>query len=311
MPHKHGPLKTFIINSFFKLPLSEKQFVETWFFISHHKLLNLDHPISLNEKMQWLKLYGHPEQYTEFTDKYAVRKYVAKKVGDQYLNELYGVYENENEINFGLLPHKFALKATHGSGWNIFCRDKDNFDTESARKQLGEWLRRSWYRPGGEPNYKNIPHRINCEHLIEDEHRKDVLVDYKIFCFHGQVKLVWVTERSPYKPTVQNFYDPEWVPCPITYIYHNAPFEYEKPENFEKMKEIAEVLAKDFLFVRVDLFDVNSRVIFGELTFYSGGGYSKFIPIEWDYKLGEYLHLPTKDDYSTSVTTKGWEPPEG
>jgi len=276
---------------FYKLPLSEKHFIEILYFYYLRRLLKLNPPRTFNEKIQWLKLYGCNEQYTALADKYAVREYVRKKIGGQYLNELFGVYDDESEIDFDVLPQKFVLKANHGCGWNIFCRDKNKLDINAAKSQLGQWLRMNYFKPGRDPIYKNIPPKIVCECLLEDENRND-LVDYKFYCFHGHVQFVYVITRSIHIPTTANMFDKDWVLIPLISVYPNNPIPLERPEDFERMNKVAEVLANGIPLVRVDLYYVNSRIIFGELTFSDGDGYGIISPVEWDYKLGEYLHLP-------------------
>lgn len=272
------------------MPLSDRQFNEVMYLHYFHQTLHLDPPVTFNEKIQWLKLFGSKAIYTSLVDKYAVRKYVASKIGSQYLNELYGVFNHEFDIDFDVLPQSFVLKATHGSGWNILCRDKSQFDINAAQRQLRKWLETNFYRASREPNYKRVPPRIICERFLEDEKQKSLL-DYKFFCFHGHVQFVQV-DFDRFVNHTRNMYDRNWVLCPFTFLYSNNPLKLKRPENFETMIEVAEALAGEMPFVRVDLYNVASMILFGELTFTPESGFGTFKPAEWDYRLGTFLQLP-------------------
>ena len=272
------------------LPLSDRQYTEVVYRHYFQRPLRLNPPVTFTEKIQWLKLFGSGEKLSSLVDKYAVREYVTSRVGAQYLNKLYGVYTHEFEIDFDSLPEKFVLKATHGSGWNIFCRDKRQFDSKAARRQLRKWLGMNYYRACREPNYKHVPPRIVCEHFLEDEKQKSLL-DYKFFCFHGRVQIVQV-DFDRFTNHTRNMYDRDWALCPFMFLYPNNPLKLKRPENFEKMIEVAEALADGIPFVRVDLYNVASEILFGELTFTPGSGLEPFSPVEWDYRVGAYLQLP-------------------
>jgi len=290
MKNNNSIIKKWIKGWFDCLPLTDEQYVKSMYFYKLQRLLKLNPPKTFNEKLHWLNLSGYLEKYTSLVDKYAVREYVSSRIGSQYLNELYGVYNNEAEIDFGVLPHKFILKATHGSNWNIFCEDKNKLDLEATKIQLREWLNIDFYRRYRERIYKNIPPRIICERFLEDEDHND-LIDYKFFCFHGRVQFIDVLfDRSTDMSEI--FYDRDWIICPFVTDTPNNPVNMEKPENFDKMKEIAEILAEGIPFVRIDLYNVNTKIFFGEMTFTPSGGYEKFHPYECDYKLGTYLNLP-------------------
>jgi hypothetical protein len=235
-------------------------------------------------------LFGSYEKLFSLVDKYAVREYVTSRIGSQYLNELYGVFDHEFEIDFNALPKKFVLKATHGSGWNILCKDKSQFDGEAARKQLKKWLGTNYYRVCREPNYKNVPPRIICERFLEDDEQKSLL-DYKFFCFNGHVQFVQV-DFDRFTNHTRNMYDRNWDLCPFTFLYPNNPLKLVRPENYEEMIEVAEELAGEIPFVRVDLYNVTTKIVFGELTFTPESGFGSFNPTDGDTKLGMHLRLP-------------------
>ena len=286
-------LKKWIKKWFDSLPLSDEQHIRAMYLYKFQRLLNLTTPRTFNEKIHWLNLSGYLEKYTSLVDKYAVREYVSSRIGSQYLNELYGVYNNEAEIDFGVLPHKFILKATHGSNWNIFCEDKNKLDLEATRRQLGEWLKTNYYTKYRETPYKNIPPKIICERLLEGENQ-DYVTYYKFLSFNGRVQFIrvvynWFAEGTDYSAGIYHYKD--WGICP----FRDNPFSteiLEKPKNLEEMKEIAEALADRIPFVRVDLFNVNTTILFGEMTFTPNAGFGKIRPPEWDYILGTYLNLP-------------------
>jgi hypothetical protein len=272
------------------LPLSDRQFYEVMYFRHFHRRLRLDPPVTFNEKIQWLKLHDRDPIYTTLADKYAVRDYVASRIGTGYLNGLYGVFDHEYDIDFQALPDTFVLKATHGSGWNIFCRDKSQFDFEAAGRRLRKWLATNFYRVGRDPQYRAIPPKVICEHLLADDER-ETLLDYKFFCFGGRVKLVQV-DFDRYTNHTRNMYDRDWVQLPFDFNYPCVRLTLNRPRNLQTMVDVAETLAGEMPFVRVDLYDVGSRILFGELTFTPESGYGAFEPPVWDYVLGSYIDLP-------------------
>lgn len=287
---KKIPLKKLIKKWFDSLPLSDEQYAKVRYFYTFHQVLNLNAPKTFNEKIHWLNLSGHLLKYTSLADKYAVREYVSKKIGNQYLNELYGLYNHETDIDFSKLPQKFVLKTTHGSHWNILCKDKSRLDENAIIGQLRKWLNMNFYKTHRETVYKNIPPRIICEKYIQDENQ-NIPIDYKYLCFNGQVQFMNII-FDRFTNLNGSYYDRDWKICPFN-EYHITDHEIiKKPKNFEKMKEIAEALAEGIPFVRVDLYDVNSNILFGEMTFIPDAGYTKYQPSEWDNILGTYLNLP-------------------
>lgn len=254
---------------------------------------NITSPKSFNEKIQWLKMYYHHPLLTIGADKYAVRQYVTKMIGDEYLIPLLGVYKKSKDVKFDKLPNKFVLKANNGSGTNIICSDKSILDIEDATKKLDEWLKPNsgLYRYSYEWCYKNIKPLIVCEKYMDG--LDGDLLDYKFMCFNGNPELLFVcSERT--KGLKIDFFDMSWRLLPFTRKYPNNPKTPEKPNNFDLMVDIAKKLSQDFPFVRVDLYEVDGRVYFGELTFYPGNGMEAFDPVEWDYKIGDLLRLPKK-----------------
>lgn len=255
------------------------------------KKLNLKNPQTFNEKMQWLKLNDRKEIYTTMVDKYDVKKYVANIIGEEYIIPTIGVYDNFDNINFDELPNKFVIKCTHDSGGVVVCKDKSTFNIEIARKKINDCLKKNFYYLGREWPYKNVKPRIIIEKFLEDEKNED-LIDYKIMCFNGkaQCSFLCLNRRSKEGLNV-DFYDLNWNKMPFERHYKQSNIVMEKPENYDLMIELAEKLAKNIPFVRVDFYDIKGKVYFGELTFYPGSGMEEFNPEEWDKKLGDLLVL--------------------
>lgn len=262
------------------------------YYIKFKKKLNLTNPTNFNEKIQWLKFNELSNDiYTLCADKYKVREYVFSKGCGGILNELYGVYDSPESINYDALPEKFALKCNHGAGYNIICDSKASLDIEKTNRQLSKWLREDFSSLFVEPQYKRIQRKILCEKYIENE-RGGFPDDYKFYCFNGKPYAVMVCkEREKGQPKFY-YFDMDWNPLPfedtVELISKN---DYpEMPEGFMKMKEYAVKLASDFKFVRIDFYLLNGDVIFGELTFTPSAGLDVTLQ-EADAILGSQLKL--------------------
>jgi hypothetical protein len=255
--------------------------------------LDLENPRTFNEKLQWLKLYDRNPEYTLMADKYAVRQFVSERIGKDYLIPLLGVWDSFNEIDFDKLPDRFVLKTTHDSGTVMLCKEKESFNVEHAKKKLTKSLNRNFYYGGREWVYKDITPRIIAEEFMVDESGTE-LKDYKFFCFDGEPKGLFVaTDRSVHE-TKFDFFDIEFNHLGIVQGYPNSDKSITKPIGLEEMKKIAKTLSRNIPHVRVDLYDVNGRIFFGEMTFFHFCGYVPFEPDEWDLKFGEYITLPEK-----------------
>ena len=264
--------------------------------------LNLEHPKKFNEKITWLKLHFHVPILTQLADKFCVREYVSKKIGDQYLNELYKVYYNVDEINFDELPNSFVLKGAHGSSLNLIVKDKSKLDIAAAKKAMHKWMRHCQYKKVGlEWAYKNIEPKIIAEKYLE-EAGKDVLYDYKFFCFNGEPKFLQIDIERGVKD-YRCYYDLNWLKLPFS-ISKRPMFNYNvpKPSNFEEMKSLAASLAGNLPFARVDFYSVNSKTIFGEITFYPEDGKVNFLPEEYNSIIGDYLTLPKIPETQNIIT---------
>ncbi len=256
------------------------------------KKLNLKNPKTFNEKLQWLKLYDRKPEYTVMVDKHEVKKYVADKIGKDYIIPILGVWDKFDDIDFDALPEQFVLKCTHDSGGLVICKDKSQLDIEQARKKIDKCLKRNYYWHGREWPYKNVKPRIIAEQYMEDEETAEIR-DYKFFCFDGVAKALFIaTDRSnKEEETKFDFYDMEFNHLPFTNGHPNANSAPQKPENFDKMRELAGKLSENIPHLRVDFYEVNGKIYFGELTFSHWSGMTPFEPEEWDYKLGEMIKL--------------------
>lgn len=256
------------------------------------KKLNLKNPQTFNEKLQWLKLYNRNPKYTRMVDKYEAKKYVADNIGEEYIIPTLGVWDAFEDIDFDSLPERFVLKCTHDSGGLVICRDKADLDVNKAREKINKCLKKKYYYQTREWPYKNINPRIIAEKYMEDSKTAE-LRDYKFFCFNGEAKALFIaSERQKVnEETKFDFFDMDYNHLPIMNGHPNADVLPEKPKNFDKMRELAEILSAEIPHVRVDFYEVDNKIYFGELTFFHWGGMVPFEPEEWDYKLGEMIDL--------------------
>lgn len=273
--------------------LSDKHFLQILYRLYFGKKLNLKNPKTFNEKLQWIKLHDRKEEYPLYVDKYEVKKYVADKLGDEYVIENYGVWDRVEDIDFDSLPKQFVIKCTHDSGSVIVCRDKDNFDFEGAKAKLKKKLETNLFWYGREWPYKDLKPRILAEKYLS-ELADEEMIDYKFFCFNGEPKFLYVSQGLENHETGRISYASlDWEIEPFRRTdFANFTQLPPKPAGFDKMIELSKQLSKDIPFVRVDFYDVNSKIYFGELTFFPGAGFTKFEPAEWDAKIGEWLDLP-------------------
>ena len=271
--------------------IPDKFFLKIKYRIIIGKKLNLKNPQSFNEKLQWLKLYDRNPLYTKLVDKYEVRAFIAETIGEEYLIPLYGLYKSFEEINFDELPNQFVLKPTHTSGDVYICRDKSQIDFSKLKKLVNYWLKREYYWNHREWPYKNITPRIICEKFMIDDESSE-LMDYKFLSFNGDIKCLFIclNRNSPYGLNV-DFYDMNWNLMPFERHYKCSGKKISKPKNFDKMVKFSEILSKNLTFIRVDFYEVNGKLYFGELTFYPGSGYEEFTPESYDYQLGSWMEL--------------------
>lgn len=275
--------------------IPDREYIEKLFYIKLGYRPNLDNPQTLCEKLNWLKLYDRKPEYTAMVDKYAAKQYVTSKVGAEHVTPLLGVWERFDEIDFTQLPEQFVLKCTH-DGVPVICTNKSQFDKEKARKIFAKKLRTNYYKHNREWPYKNVKPRIIAEEYIDSLGRR-TSVEYKLTCFNGKVDFITICTgiaHSTLDVRNNDFYDREWNYLPFYAYYKNTNKVVPKPDFMDRMIEIAEKLAEGIPYLRVDFYYANDRIIVGEMTFFTWGGYIVFTPEEWDKILGDRLILPPK-----------------
>lgn len=248
-----------------------------------------------SEKMQWIKLYDATPIKTRLADKFLVRQWVAEKIGDEYLIPLLGVWNNFDEIDFDALPNQFVLKCNHGCAMNIICRDKNDFDVEDARRKINAWLATDFGTMYFEPHYSNIKRKIIAEKFMTDEKSFD-LPDYKFLCFNGKPMYVFCAEGRSTNLTL-DYFDMDWNNLPIERTAtprSEHPENIQKPKNFELMKKLVTELCKGFIHVRVDVYEVDGKIYFGEMTFTPLAGFVNYKTHGTDEHLGSLITLPTE-----------------
>ncbi len=257
--------------------------------------LNLKNPKRFTEKIQWLKIHGRTSINVVMADKFAVKEYVKEHIGEQYVIPLLGVWDSPEDIDFSKLPERFVIKCNHNSGTGMYiCRDKSQLNEKAVQKGLRKGLRQDYYLGSREYAYKDIPRKIIAEKYMEDAETKE-LRDYKFFCFDGEPKILFIASgRLQGEESVTfDFFDMDYNHLPFTNGHPNAKVLPEKPKCFEEMKQLAAKLSMGMPHVRIDFYEVNGHVYFGEFTFSHWGGLVPFNPDDWDYKLGEMISLPT------------------
>lgn len=273
--------------------LSDEEYLRRMFKYTMGYELSLEDPKTYNEKLQWLKIYDRKPIYTTMVDKFAVKNYVAKIIGDEYVIPTLGVWNSFDEIDFEELPEQFVLKCTHDSGGLVICKDKKILNKKAARKKITRSLKKNFYYYGREWPYKNVNPKIIAEQYMEDSETAE-LRDYKVYTFNGVAKICMINQDRK-THTRADYFDREYNWLDFTWGYDHAVHLPEKPINYELMYELAEKLAVGTTELRVDFYEVNGCVYFGELTFFDASGFDRIEPIDWDYKLGSWLELPGKE----------------
>ncbi len=275
--------------------LPDKAYLHLMYRVKMKKPLNLKTPSTFNEKLQWLKLYDRKPEYSCMVDKYEAKKYIAERIGDQYIIPTLGVWDRFEDIDFSLLPNRFVLKCTHDSGGLVICKDKAKLDVEAAKKKISKSLKRNYFKHGREWAYKNVRPRIIAEEYMEDTETGE-LRDYKFFAFDGTPRALFIaTERQNTQTDTRfDFFDMDYNHMDIRNGHPNADTIPAKPRNFEEMKRLAAVLSKGIPQLRVDFYEVNERVYFGELTFAHWSGMMPFEPEKWDRIFGDWIILPAR-----------------
>ena len=256
--------------------------------------LDLINPRTLNEKLNWLKIHDRKPIYTTMVDKYAAKQYVSECIGEKYAIPTLGIWDRFDDIDFKLLPNSFVLKTTHDSGGIVICSDQSKLDFNLAKRKINKSLKKNYYFYGREWPYKEVKPRIIAEELLQTANNEPIN-DYKLQCFDGKFDNIFVAEGRFSKRGVRyHYFDHTWnyLPyCPYEDIDMDE-LKKLKPSSLEEMIGIAEKLAAGLPQLRVDLYEIEGRVFFGEMTFYSQSGFDTSITLEADRILGSKLRLP-------------------
>jgi hypothetical protein len=271
--------------------LPDAAYLRLLYLKSHGRWPDLRRPRTFDEKMQWYKLHCRDPRMTVLSDKHAVRGWLQAAGHGRLLNDLLGVYDRPEEIDPAALPERFVIKATHGSDMNLICRDKGALDWDAARSAMRRWLRRDYYDSGRQWCYKGIPRRLICERYLENAEHGELL-DYKFYCYGGRPDTVWVCSGRHSGRLGYNVYDMEWNRIPVFKGKPGSGLDIRRPDGFAAMVETARALCGDFPFVRVDLYWVEGRMIFGEFTFYPDSGIVPFSPDCFNVAFGDLMVLP-------------------
>ena len=272
--------------------IPDRIYLQIVYFKHFRRFINFNNPKTFNEKIQWLKLNYRNEEYTKLVDKYRVKQYITKLIGEEYVIPTLGVWNNVDDIDFKSLPEKFVLKCNNDSGGIVICKNKKDFDEAKAKSFLKERLKNNGYWYGREWPYKNVKPCIIAEKYMEDSISKDIK-DYKFFCFNGSMEFFdididrFIEHRANYYDRNGNF-----LPFGKTYCPPDYTKKIEMPKNLDKMIELAETISHNTVLSRIDFYEIDGLVYFGEITFYPGSGFSPFTDEKWDYKLGDMIDLP-------------------
>lgn len=271
--------------------MSDEDYIKFSYRMIFGRKLDLDNPQAYTEKIAWCKLHWRSELAATCTDKYLVRRYIEEKLGDdskKYLNEVYGVWENVKQIDIENLPEKFVIRPTNGTGDVVICEDKKNFNWEKEKMKLLKNRNNNFAKLTKEWVYYNLSQKFLVEKYIESSDGQSIR-DYKFYCFHGIPKFLCVCSERNIKLKL-NYYDLEWNPLDVI-DKRDRLISVPKPDMFDEMIELAKILSQDFPHVRVDLYQENGSIYFGELTFFDAGGFAAFQPDEYDYIFGKYFDI--------------------
>ena len=281
----------YLTRHLFSHTLSDESFVRWMYLFEVGKFPNLAYPQTYNEKIQWLKLNDVHHDYTRMVDKYAVKEYVRERIGKKYIIPTIAVWDSFDEIDFTSLPNQFVLKTTHDSGGVAIVKDKSTMNVAEIRRKIEKSLSHNYFYDSREYPYRNVKPRIIAEKYMVDESGTE-LKDYKIFCFNGKPKVIQV-DYDRFVEHKRNMYDTDWKRLPFTLKYPTDwNREFKRPKNLDLMLELASELSAGIPHLRVDLYNINGDIYFGELTFFHGSGHEKFTPEEWNVTLGNWLVLP-------------------
>lgn len=273
--------------------LPDEQYLKLRYWAAFGRKLDLDNPVRFTEKLQWLKLHDRNPEYSRMVDKYQAKKYVADIIGENYIIPTFGVWDSFDEIEFDKLPARFVLKCTHDSGGLVICKDKDKLDKKKTKEKIEKSLKNNYYLWGREWPYKNVRPHIIAEQFMLDSKESD-LIDYKFYCFNGEPKYCQVIKNRSSMETI-DFFNMAWEHQNFTGIgvplKPQSTLPIQCPRSFKEMKEKAHILSQKMKFVRIDFYEINEKMYFGEITFFPASGFGKIAPEEMDLVLGDLLKI--------------------
>lgn len=276
---------------------NRKRNVERFFNERMPYKINLESPQTFNEKISWLKLNWFNENAKICSDKYAVREYIKKLGYEDLLVPLYAVWDSPKKIDISVLPNEFILKTNNGCGGHYICKDKTSFDKKEAIKILNKNFKKNYAPTSLEWTYEDIKPVVICEKLLDEDCHTPL--DYKIYCNNGTAKFLYVCKRHNCIADAKlelDYYDIKFKKLECKQVYPNISCELKKPKNYDRMIELAGKLSKEFPCVRVDFYNINGQIYFGEYTFFPSGGALPFTPNEYDKILGDMIELPEKQE---------------
>lgn len=271
--------------------IPNKIYLQLKYYMHFHKFIDFRNPKTFNEKINWLKLKNRRPEYTQMVDKYAVRKYIAEQLGDEYLIPLLGVWDDPHEIDFDKFPNQFVLKWNHDSGSVVICKDKTKLNITETVAMLASKKSHNGYWYGREWPYKNVARKVIAEQFMQSD--AGGLTDYKVHCFNGEPKLILVCkDRFTQTGLTEDFFDPQWEHLDIQRATHpNASDNIAKPEELPEMLALSKKLSENIPFLRVDFYIIEHKIYFSELTFFPASGFEKFVPEQRDRLLGSWINL--------------------
>lgn len=272
--------------------LSDEKYLKLIFPAHTGYVLNLEEPKTFNEKLQWLKLNDRKKEYSDLVDKYETKNIIGQLIGEEYIIPTLGIWDSFDEIDFDSLPKSFVMKCTHDSGGLVVCKDKANLDIEDARRKIEASLKKNYYYSTREWPYKNVKPRIIAEEFIGDI--SSIPEDYKFYTFGGEIDSVMICKERELGYPKFLFYDLDWNRLQYQRVEPVYEKEESKPKNFEDMCRIVEKLAEGFCQMRVDLYNIDGKIYFGEMTFFNQSGFDVDITYETDLYWGEKTILPKK-----------------
>lgn len=251
--------------------------------------LNLDNPVTIQDKLNWLKIYDSTPLKTRCADKIQVHDYCKEKLGVDLCIPIIAVYDKVEDVKWDELPDRFVIKCNHGSGMNIIVKDKSKLNIQDAVTKLNRFMKDDFaFHVGYEMHYHDIPHKVFVEEYMEDENQRNSLYDYKFWCFNGEPKFYTINDGHGHGSIIYYWMDDKLID---PYCANKPSLNYRKPRNFSEMAEYSKKLSEDFKFVRVDFYEVSGKTYLGELTFIPGAGFFRYKKQEYNKIFGDMLVL--------------------